>query len=264
MDSGLERKIPTTYSPPTSPGSAIAEVEDELARRYHSDFPVLHGLWSEVITLHSTILERRADWEQTSPLRTALDLLGAKGMSDARGAHILLSRGYAMASLGPLRAAQETSDLMRFLLQSPDDAELWAAEDSKFDSLGWIRDELEPVAREGYRFMNWGLHPNWALIPEMLRKEVGPVETHYEIIAGPVRDRPLTGMLSAINVHQTLMILAVLNEHEPTVVSDIWRDSFLKCTERLTTYFAATNNAWQEIVSIRSALAGLSVQEKAP
>ena len=167
-----------------------------------------------------------------------------------------------MGSLGPLRAAQETSDLMRYFLQAPGEAELWASEDPKFDSLGWIRNELKPVAREVYRFMNWGLHPNWALIPEMLRKEIGPADTHYDIIAGPVRDGPLTGMLSAMSVHQALMIMAVLNEQELVLVSDIWRDRFLRCTDKLTSYFALTDSVWREIVSIRGALAKLSVDKK--
>lgn len=262
IDPRLEGALTTTYSPPRSVGRPLGQVEGEFAATFPSEFPVIARLWSDICTLHSILLERRTNLRDSSQLRTALDLLSAKGFADARGAQVLLERGYAMASLGPLRAALETSDLMRYFLARPDEVALWAAEDKKFDSLAWIRDEVDPVARNAYGFMNWGLHPNWRLIPDMLREEVTPVDTHYEIVAGPVRGKSLTETLSAIALHQAIMVVAVLHEHNPQMVSDVWRDQFRGCADQLTGFFEATDAAWREKLSLLGALAEFTLRDR--
>ncbi len=261
-DPRLARVIPVTYRPPISMGKGIEEAEKNLLEGFAREFPATVKLWADFSTLHGVLMEKRAAVDDASNLRTAMDLLGAKAFADARGAQVLLERGYAMASLGPLRAAQETTDLMRFLLLNPNEADAWIREDPKFDELGWVKERLDPVARESYSFMNWGIHPNWALIPEMLRKEIGPVDTEYELVAGPVRDRALTGALCAIALVFVLFVLVLLDGHSPSLVTRVWRDQLMSCSSRLNELFDGVDAKWRDRIVLRGALAEMQVREK--
>ena len=250
----VESTIPTTYSPPIAPADFVA-TEAELASQFSAQFATLSGLWTKMLALHATLLERRAESDDASDLRLALDLLGAKAFTDARAAQVLLERGYGMGSLGPLRAAQESTELMQYFVLHPEEVEPWKADDKKFLRLDWVRDELPAVARESHGFMNWGMHPNWGLIPEFLRKQIGPLDTHYELVAGPVRNAELTEALSISSVLNALLAVGVLFENPPMPMSDIWVGEYRAVTSRLSEFIESSGLKSKENLRLRKWLA---------
>jgi hypothetical protein len=233
IESPLKDAIPTTFTLAVGRLTDLEGSEEAVARGFAQGAPDVHDLLSRVYVLHRLLMERRATLDDDSELRSSLDLLGAKAFADARGAHILLARGYPMASLGPLRAAAEASDLMAYLLAHPEELGPWRSEDPRFDSLGWIRKELPNDPTPSYEFMGLGMHANWRLIPQLMTDTAHALSTHYEIVVGPSSN---TAILESEAIHaafQLMKTVAVLYEHQPDLVSELWLDEFNRCQSLL-------------------------------
>lgn len=260
VDERLKDRIPVNYSFPSEPLPDVAETERQLATEFPNLFPDIVKQWSQLLTLHRILIERRATLEDNSELRVALDLLGSKAFADARAAQVLLQQGYAMASLGPLRAATEAADLMDYLLRSPAEAKLWLEEDKKFDRLDWIRKELPVDPSPWYEFLNWGMHANWRFIPQLMRKEGSPLDTHYEIIPGPTRNETFTELLSGAAIFAALKIIALLHDQHRDLVHDVWRTEYRSCLGRNKETQERVHVKVKETAHLLSAFAEITAQ----
>lgn len=141
------RAISTTYSYPAGMLPTMREEEDRLDREFEKEFDGISVLWDRIDLLRRTLLEKRAALDDSSNFRSALDLLAAKGISDARAAFVLVRRGYALACLGPLRSALEAVDLMQYFRLNPTEVELWHIEDERFATLGWVGKTFRKISR---------------------------------------------------------------------------------------------------------------------
>jgi hypothetical protein len=233
IDTPLKDAVPTTFSLSADRLSDLEANEETAARRFAERLPEVHGLLSRVYVLHRLLMGKRAALQDDSELRSSLDLLGAKAFADARAAHILLARGYPMASLGPLRAATEASDLMAYFLRHPDEVKPWRKEDPRFDSLGWIRKELPQDPTPTYEFLARGMHANWRLIPHLMVDRSDPLSTHHEIVLGPSSNMEAAEGLAVGAALRLMMTVAVLYEHRPGLVSQLWLDEYSKCQSLL-------------------------------
>jgi len=255
VDERLKDAIPTTWCVSIDSLGDIEGNEERFKQSFPEELAHVGKLFSDLYTLHAVLMERRARLDDSSDLRSALDLLGAKGFADVRGAHILLERGYAMASLGPIRAAAEASDLMVYFLMHPEEVASWWHEDAKFKSLGWIRKQLPVDPTPSYNFLNIGLHANWRLIPHLMRKEAVPTSTHYEVVVGPSRHAEYTESLTGLAAFHLMKLTAALYEHRPDLVSDIWRGQFEACSRRSEELMQKLLGAAHRQLDIKTALA---------
>jgi len=196
----------------------MREEEDRLDREFEKEFDGISVLWDRIDLLRRTLLEKRAALDDSSNFRSALDLLAAKGISDARAAFVLVRRGYALACLGPLRSALEAVDLMQYFRLNPTEVELWHIEDERFATLGWVGKNLPEDLTPTYDFLAYGMHANWWFIPSMLSCSDLVAERNYEIVPGPVRNRLYAPMLALSSVHQALRGLGELHQHSPLIV----------------------------------------------
>lgn len=253
IDPANKDRIQINYSFPDDPLQDLDDAEEELS----SEFVRLYGdvvkAWGLMSKLHAVLIELRGGLADQTKLRVALDLLGAKGFADARGGFVLLKSGYQMASLGPLRAGFEAGDLMDHFTRVPDDAALWLDEDKKFDNLGWIRKQLPIDSGPSYDFLNWGLHANWRMIPQLMRRGGNPLDTTFQIVPGPVRNETLTEFLAGMSITVGLRVVALLHDHSPSLVSDIWRDQYQACIAHCNTVLEKTQARAKESLSLLEA-----------
>lgn len=228
VDGPLKGAIPITFSLSVRCLSDLEASEDDAVRRFTDHQAQEHELLSRLYVLHRLLMESRVALEDSSELRGALDLLGAKAFADARAAHILLARGYPLASLGPLRAAAEASDLMAYFLRHPDEVGPWQREDPRFDNLGWVRKKLPQDPTPTYEFLAFGMHANWRLIPHLMAEEPDPlsIPLRYEMSIGPSANLQIIGLLAGLTALQVMKTIAALHDHRPDLVSQIWRDEF--------------------------------------
>ena len=260
VDEKHKDRIRVNYSFPSELLPDVEEEERRLAKQFPEVFPEIVRQWSQLTTLHRILIEKRTALEDQSDVRIALDLLGSKAFADGRGAQVLLQQGYAMASLGPLRAALEAADLMDYLLKNPPEATHWLGEDQRFDRLDWVRKKLPVDPTPFYEFLNWGMHANWRFIPHLMRKPGGPLDTLYEIIPGPVRNDFYTELLSSAAIFTALKIIAILHDHRRDLVSELWREQFDKCRDRNMELQKKLQHAATEATKLLKAFAEIIVR----
>lgn len=242
--------IKTTYGLPRESLPDFSNTEDTLAAEFRRTFPEITEQWSQVVMLYRVQMEKRAVLKDSSDLRVALDLLGTKAFSDARGAQLLVERGYTLASLGPLRAASEATDLMHYFIKCPTDVVSWFSENTKFDNLAWVRRELPANPEPFYEFVNWSMHANSRFITPFLSREASPLSTHYEITPGPVRNG-LTGAFSAVALYQSLRVLGLLHRHQPDQVSQLWAGQLRSCMDRNAELNSKVLSEAQEVLAMK-------------
>ncbi|MBI4571561.1 MAG: hypothetical protein HY723_06385 [Chloroflexi bacterium] len=261
VDQSLVDALKTTYSLPTQP-APIEQAEAHLGGGFATEFPQVASLWSEVCSLYTSLAERRATLGDKSTLRTAIDFLGIKGFCEARAAHLLISHGYALASFGPLRAAQEACELMQYLLIHPEEADAWLREEEKFDDLSWVRKQVRITSAASYSFMNWGLHPNAGLIGPLLGISANAADTHLELMPGPFRNTGLAKAFSTQALFWALGIVGLMCEQRKELVSQIWRDRYEVCCGRLGNVMEDVVGQQTTALEMRKALARVSASHK--
>jgi hypothetical protein len=242
--------VPSTYSYPSQMLPTLPDEEERLDQKFASRYSDMVGHWECIDVLRRIMVEMRAQLDDSSNYRAAIDLLGAKAITDARSAYLLVKRGYALASLGPLRSGLEAVALMAYFRLNTAEVEAWRAEDPRFGSLGWIRKKLPEDPTPIYDFFAYGMHANWRFIPHLLSR--GPSnERNFEIVPGPVRNETYTVLFALSSIHQALRALGELHQHQPDCVRQTWRDQYTDCankSQQLLKDFAMKSTAAVETI----------------
>ena len=165
------------------------EREAQLATEFTSRFADIAREWTELDLLHRILVERRSLLEDVTPIRLAFELLSAKAFSDSRAAFVLIQRGYTLASLGPLRAANDSIDLLKLFHFFPGEVKGWILEEPGFRDFAWIRKKLSAKEQQDtifHRFLSRGMHANWRFILPFMGQRTHAADTRVLLVPGPL------------------------------------------------------------------------------
>lgn len=101
-DPSSRNLLSTTYTLSSQSLRPLSVREQECHEHFDHRFPELARLWDSLDALHRTLIEKRVELPDSSQLRSATELLGAKAFCDARAAQVLITKGYLLSSLRPL------------------------------------------------------------------------------------------------------------------------------------------------------------------